>query len=77
VPASAERPSRSAEEGRGSEEFLELDSAGAKAPLGSIRSVPGINPRPTARTSFSPGYEVLPRYKGEWDWNDEEFFRWL
>src|ERR1035438_2079863 len=38
----------------------EKHTSGAKAPINSIGFIPGINPRPTARTSFSANCKVVP-----------------
>jgi hypothetical protein len=44
---------QAAEKGRQFGENLEKHTAGAKARVDLIGFMPGINPRPTARTSFS------------------------
>ncbi|MGO9317575.1 MAG: class I SAM-dependent rRNA methyltransferase [Terracidiphilus sp.] len=43
--------------------FSEKHTSGAEAPVDTIAIMPGINPRPTARTSFSAACEALP-YQG-------------
>jgi hypothetical protein len=44
---------KAAEKGRLAGQFPERHTAGAKAQVHSIGLLPGINPRPTARLSFS------------------------
>jgi hypothetical protein len=51
-----------AEKGRSSSKKAEKHTSGAKARVDSIGLMPGINPRPTARMSFSASCKVAPRH---------------
>jgi hypothetical protein len=52
--------SEAAEKGCFSGETPEKHASGAKARVDSIGLMPGINPRPTARLSFSAACSVVP-----------------
>jgi ribosomal-protein-alanine acetyltransferase len=52
-------PKEDTEEGPVSEEIIEEHTSGAKAHIDLIGFVPGMNPRPTAQTSFPSGAKAL------------------
>jgi hypothetical protein len=51
---------QAAEKGLVLGETRQKHTSGAEALVDLIGFMPGINPRPTARTSFSAGCEVVP-----------------
>jgi hypothetical protein len=55
---------QAAEKGRISGEKLEKHTSGAEAHIDFIGFMPGINPRPTARTSFSAACEAQVLFNG-------------
>jgi hypothetical protein len=58
------RAKEAAEKGRFANEMPERHTSGAKALAGSIDFMPGINPRPTTRRSFSAAYKARIDYIG-------------